>query len=68
MFTTTAPPPGNQHSRIVGLGGTGLSGDITILPTGKLRGRGGGAQALEEAIDPDANESKSMVSRCNYII
>ena len=53
-FTTTAPPPGNQHSRIVGLGGTGLSGDMAILPTGKLRGRGGGAQALEEAIDPDA--------------
>ena len=27
---------------------------MAILPTGKLRGRGGGAQALEEAIDPDA--------------
>ena len=53
-FTTTAPPPGNQHSRIIGLGGTGLSGDMAIMPTGKLRGRGGGAQALEEALDPDA--------------
>ena len=53
-FTTTAPPPGNQHSRIIGLGGTGLSGDMAVMPTGKLRGRGGGAQALEEALDPDA--------------
>ena len=53
-FTPPGPPPGNTGARIMGLGGTGLSGDLHILSTGKLRGRGGGAQSGEWIIDSEA--------------
>ena len=50
------PTDGDSSARVVGIGGTGLSGDIAILNSGQFRARGAatGGTAGKLALDPDA--------------